>query len=87
MSDGRRLLQAEAGSSATVNRQAIQEALAGVHALAGQPKECVELLAQLLREPTLVTVGYLQLSPIWDKVRSDPGFQALLRDPRNSAPL
>ena len=84
---GRRLLQAETGPARAANHQEAREALAEVHAFAGQPKECVELLTQLLREPTLVTVGYLQLSPIWDKVRADPAFQALLRDPRNSAPL
>lgn len=61
--------------------------LATVHALLGQPRECVELLDRLLKVPSGLTVPMLKIDPIWDRVRDDPGFKALLEDPRNSAPL
>ncbi|MSU51162.1 MAG: TIR domain-containing protein [Opitutus sp.] len=61
--------------------------LAGVLAHAGRTRECLELLAKLLRLPSGLTVPMLRVDPIWDRVRGDSGFKALLADPKNSAPL
>ncbi len=49
--------------------------------------ECVELLKKLLGAPSGLTVPMLKVDPIWDNVRDDPKFKALLADPKNSAPL
>ena len=62
-------------------------ALAKIHACVQRPRECVELLADLLREPCGLTVPMLRVDPDWDNVREDAGFKALLADPKNSAPL
>ena len=62
-------------------------ALAEIHSRLRQPRECVALLASLLRLPGSVTVPMLKIDPTWDPVRDDPAFQALLADPKNSAPL
>jgi tetratricopeptide (TPR) repeat protein len=64
-----------------------EKELAEVYAWLGRPRECVKLLAHLLQVPSGLTVPMLQLSPQWDGVRADPGFQALLVNPRHRAPL
>ena len=61
--------------------------LAKIYAYAKRPRECVELLAHLLREPCGLPVPMLRAEPDWDNVREDAGFTALLADPKNSAPL
>ncbi|MBI5766510.1 MAG: TIR domain-containing protein [Verrucomicrobia bacterium] len=61
--------------------------LAKIYAHAKRPRECVELLAKLLRVPSGLTVPMLKVDPTWDTVRDDPAFKALLADPKNSAPL
>ena len=83
----RRQLELDRAPERTLERFADEEYLARIYAWSGRPKECIELLAKLLREPSLVTVGYLKLSPIWDKVRAEPAFHALMDDPLNSARL
>jgi serine/threonine protein kinase/tetratricopeptide (TPR) repeat protein len=61
--------------------------LAEVYAVIDRPRDCVPLLATLLQAPSGLTVPMLRTDPIWDNVRDDAGFQALLADPKNSAPL
>ena len=62
-------------------------ALAKIYAHAKRPRECIELLAKLLRLPSGITVPMLKVKPDWDNVREDAAFKALLADPKNSAPL
>lgn len=61
--------------------------LAQMYAQAARPRECVELLAKLLRVPSGLTVPMLRVDPDYDAVRDDPGFAALLADQKNSASL
>ena len=61
--------------------------LAKIYAYAKRPRECIELLAKLLRLPSGITVPMLKVEPDWDNVREDAAFKALLADPKNSAPL
>ena len=56
-------------------------------AQAGHTRECLELLAKLLRIPSGLTVPMLRVHPNYDRLRDDPEFKALLADPKNSAPL
>jgi len=64
-----------------------EAALTEIYAEAGLARECVTLLAKLLRVPSGLTVPMLKVDPIWDNVREDAAFKALLADPKNSAPL
>ena len=56
------------------------EGLAEIQAHAGQPKQAIELLQRLLAMPAGATVSIkrLERDPVWDPLRGDPHFQALL---------
>jgi TolB-like protein len=56
----------------------IVEAAAQVYALVGEKDRAFALLDHLLSEPSSVTVFNLKLNPLWDSLRHDPRFQALL---------
>jgi serine/threonine-protein kinase len=56
----------------------ITEGVAQVHAILGENYRAIEILDRLLRRPSLLTVQILKINPIWDPLRNDPGFQALL---------
>ncbi len=54
--------------------------LAQVQARAGEPAEAVKTLQRLLSIPAgyNVSIQRLKIDPVWDPIRSDPGFQQLL---------
>jgi len=57
----------------------IAEGVAQVHAILGENDGAIEILDGLLSRPSAVTVEGLKVNPIWDPLRSDPRFQALLQ--------
>jgi hypothetical protein len=59
------------GADITVNE-------AEVRAILGDAAGAVALLDGLLQRPSSVTVPMLKINPIWDPIRQDPRFQALL---------
>jgi len=56
----------------------ITEGAAEVCAIVGENARAIELLDGLLGWPSPVTVPLLKLSPMWDPLRKDPRFQALI---------
>jgi serine/threonine-protein kinase len=53
--------------------------LAAVYTTAGRSGDAIEILEQLLRIPTRsLSRSLLELDPVWDSLREDPGFIALL---------
>jgi len=52
--------------------------VAEVHTILGDNGRAIEILEGLLSRPSTVTVQGLKVNPIWDPLRSDPRFQALL---------
>jgi len=52
--------------------------VASVYALVGDKDRAIELLEGLLNRPSFVTVPVLKLDPVWDPIRRDPRFQALI---------
>ena len=56
----------------------ISEGVAQVHAILGDNARAIEILDGLLSRPSAVTVQGLKVNPIWDPLRNDPQFQALL---------
>jgi TolB-like protein/Flp pilus assembly protein TadD len=56
----------------------ITEALAQIYAIFGDAASAVPILDGLLQRPSQVTVAVLKLNPVWDSIRTDLQFQALL---------
>jgi len=56
----------------------ITEALAQIYAIFGDAASAVPILDGLLERPSQVTVAVLKLNPVWDPIRTDSQFQALL---------
>jgi TolB-like protein/Tfp pilus assembly protein PilF len=52
--------------------------MAEVYAILGDSDHAIQILDGLLSRPSAVTVQTLKISPIWDPLRNDPRFQALL---------
>jgi TolB-like protein/Tfp pilus assembly protein PilF len=56
----------------------ITAGVAEVHAILGDNGRAIEILDGLLNRPSSITVQGLKVNPIWDSLRNDPDFQALL---------
>src|SRR5947209_11521172 len=56
----------------------IAAGVAEVYAILGENDRAIEILDGLLSRPSGVTVQGLKVNPIWDPLRNDPRFQALL---------
>jgi TolB-like protein/Tfp pilus assembly protein PilF len=56
----------------------IAAGVAEVQAILGDNGRAIEILDGLLSRPSGVTVQALKINPIWDPLRNDPRFQALL---------
>jgi len=56
----------------------ITAGVAQVYCIVGENTRAIEVLDGLLSRPSDVTVPGLRLSPVWDPLRNDPQFQALL---------
>jgi tetratricopeptide (TPR) repeat protein len=66
----------------------IRDIRAVIYADMGDKARAVEQLAELLRHPhPFLNVHGLAEDPRYASLRGDPGFEALLRDPKNNAPL
>jgi TolB-like protein/cytochrome c-type biogenesis protein CcmH/NrfG len=66
-----------------VGGQVFLAGLAEIEARAGQPKEAVKVLRQLITAPAggVVSIARLKIDPVWDPIRNDPDFQKLLSEP------
>jgi TolB-like protein/Tfp pilus assembly protein PilF len=53
--------------------------VAEVHTIVGDNDGAIEILDGLLSRPSAVTVQALKVNPIWDSLRSDPRFEALVQ--------
>jgi len=57
----------------------ITAAAAQVHAILGNNADAVAILDGLLSRPSWITAEGLKADPVWDPLRNDPRFQALLK--------
>ncbi len=62
--------------------------LARIYALTGEKTKAIALLRRLLGMPAgqTISVPLLRIEPTWDSLRSDPRFQALLREYAHASP-
>ncbi len=56
----------------------ITENAAEIYTILGDTDKAVAILDGLLQKPAAITVPLLKLNPIWDPLRKDPRFQALI---------
>ena len=56
----------------------ITASLAMVYATTGDTGRALDILDGLLQRPSSISVPLLKVDPLWDSLRSDPRFQALL---------
>ena len=56
----------------------ITAGVAEVYAILGDKERAIEILDGLLNRPSSITVQFLKVNPIWDSLRNEPDFQALL---------
>jgi tetratricopeptide (TPR) repeat protein len=56
----------------------ITAGVAEVHTILGNNGRAIEILDGLLNRPSSITVEYLKVNPIWDSLRNDRDFRALL---------
>jgi TolB-like protein/Tfp pilus assembly protein PilF len=57
----------------------LQLAIAIARAQLGQADEAIALLADLLHKPGDITAALLRADPVWNPIRNDPRFQALVK--------
>jgi serine/threonine protein kinase/tetratricopeptide (TPR) repeat protein len=53
--------------------------LAKIYTQVGEVERALDLIEELLSIPSMLSVGLLRLDPVWDPLRDDPRFQALLK--------
>ena len=78
LAQARRATELRPESKDALGGAEIAAGVAEVHAILGDNDRAIEILDGLLSRPSSVTVQGLKLNPIWDPLRSDPRFQALI---------
>jgi TolB-like protein/Tfp pilus assembly protein PilF len=78
LAQARRATELRPESKDALGGAEIAAGVAEVHAILGDNDRAIEILDGLLSRPSAVTVQGLKLNPIWDPLRSDPRFQALI---------
>lgn len=56
----------------------ITQNLAEVYSLCGKPDQAIEIVDGLMQRPGALTTHLLKLQLVWDPIRNDPRFQALI---------
>jgi tetratricopeptide (TPR) repeat protein len=82
IAEGKRAMQLLPESQDALDGPKMTLMLAEIYAWTGENDLALELLEHSLMTPAGVTVSSLKLNPIWDPLRSDSRFQALLDIPQ-----
>jgi len=78
IAEGRRAVELLPESQDAFDGPEATAVLAQIYAWTGESDEAFRLLDHLLVVPNGITVPYLKLDPVWDPLRKDPRFQALI---------
>ena len=78
INEGKRAVELLPESEDAFDGPQITAALAQIYAWTGEFDEAFRLLDHLLDVPNGLTVPMLKLEPMWDPLRKDPRFQALI---------
>ena len=78
IAEGKRAVELLPESQDAFDGPRCTESLAQIYALTGETDEAFRLIDHLLSVPNGLTIPVLKLDPIWDPLRKDPRFQALI---------
>jgi len=78
IAEGKRAVELLPESQDAFDGPKIAASLAQIYALTGKSDKAFRLLDHLLQVPNGLTVPTLKLDPVWDPLREDPRFQALI---------
>ncbi|PYK29265.1 MAG: hypothetical protein DME57_10950 [Verrucomicrobia bacterium] len=78
LAEAQRAMQLRPESKDAFEGPAITAQAAEIYAIVGDNNRAIEMLDGLLSRPSEVTVSGLKLNPVWDPLRKDPRFQALI---------
>jgi len=76
--EGKRAVELRPESQDAFDGPEVTAVLAQIYAWTGEHDQAFGLLDHLLVTPSGITVPVLKLDPIWDPLRKDPRFQALI---------
>jgi len=81
--EGRRAAASVPASGDALEGPVWEDYLAEIHAMNGDAAQAVPLISRQLRmKGSLITPMLLRVDPIWDRIRTDPGFKALAGEQR-----
>jgi TolB-like protein/Flp pilus assembly protein TadD len=78
IAEGKRAVELRPESRDAFDGPDVTAALAQIYAWTGERDQAFSLLDHLLATPSGITVPILKLDPVWDPLRKDPRFQALI---------
>jgi serine/threonine-protein kinase len=78
INEGKRAVELLPESEDAFSGPFITASLAAIYTCVGEHDEAFRLLDHLLTVPNGLTVPMLKLDPVWDPLRNDPRFQALI---------
>jgi TolB-like protein/Flp pilus assembly protein TadD len=78
IAEGRRAAELTPESKDAFDGPQVTASLAQIYAWVGEKDQALQLLDHSLQTPNGITVPMLKLDPMWDPLRNDPRFQALI---------
>jgi TolB-like protein/Tfp pilus assembly protein PilF len=78
IAEGKRAVELRPESEDALDGPKTTIALAQIYTWTGETDQALQLLERSLSTPNGVTIPFLRLDPMWDPLRSDPRFQALI---------
>ena len=78
IAEGKRAVELLPESQDALDGPKMTVALAQIYAWTGESDQALQLLDRSLATPNGITVHFLRLDPIWEPLRNDPRFQALI---------
>jgi TolB-like protein/cytochrome c-type biogenesis protein CcmH/NrfG len=78
IAEGKRAVELTPESADALTGPLLTASLAQIYAWVGEKDQALQLVDHLLQTPNGVTVSMLKLDPMWDPLRGDPRFQALI---------
>jgi serine/threonine-protein kinase len=78
INEGKRAVELLPESADAFDASLMTASLAVIYTWVGEHDEAFRLLDHLLQTPNLLTIPVLKLDPVWDPLREDPRFQALI---------